>query len=248
MALEGEQLGFLEKTVKLIEKYGLFKIFKALCVIAIFVYIMVHGPDLIHGIISNVTRDAIKEEAIEKVKLHDKALGKRQEIKPKIDDILNSTLDYLNASRVFIIEMHNGTNNVSGLPFLYGEMTYEVASDGVEHVDEDYINVSLSRFTLPYKLESTHIWLGSVDELKKIDEKLALKLASNDVTYLAISHIHGIRNELGFFGITYCKNTEPKSRDIIMTKMVESSQKLSTLLDSALLLDEEDNLVNKNKE
>ena len=61
MALEGEQLGFLEKTVKLIEKYGLFKIFKALCVIAIFVYIMVHGPDLIHGIISNVTRDAIKE-------------------------------------------------------------------------------------------------------------------------------------------------------------------------------------------
>lgn len=35
MALEGEQLGFLEKALKLIEKYGLFKIFKALCVIAL---------------------------------------------------------------------------------------------------------------------------------------------------------------------------------------------------------------------
>lgn len=247
MALEGEQLGFLEKTVKLIEKYGLFKIFKALCVIAIFIYIMVHGPDLIHGIVSNVTRDAIKEEAIEKVKLHDMALGKRQEIKPKIDEILKSTLDNLNASRVFIIEMHNGTNNVSGLPFLYGEMTYETVSDGVEHIDEDYTNVSLSRFTLPYKLETMHIWLGTIEDLKKLDEKLALKLASNDVTYMAIAHIHGIKNELGFFGVTYCKGMVPKSKDAIITKMAESSQKLSTLLDSALLLDEEDTLVNENK-
>ena len=80
MALEGEQLGFLEKTVKLIEKYGLFKIFKALCVIALFVYVMCNGANLIEGIVEKVTRETIKDEAVEKVRLHDIALEKRQYI------------------------------------------------------------------------------------------------------------------------------------------------------------------------
>lgn len=240
MALEGEQLGFLEKTVKLIEKYGLFKIFKALCVIALFVYVMCNGANLIEGIVEKVTRETIKDEAVEKVRLHDIALEKRQYIKPQVDSLLQATLYDLNADRSFIIEMHNGTNNVSGLPFLYGEMTYENVSEGIAHIEDDYMNINLSRFSFPTYLEKEHIWIGSVEELSKVDNKLAQRLTSNDVTYLAIAHIHGIKNELGFFGVTYCNGREPKSQHDIVQKIMKKTQLLSTLLDSAIIMEEQD--------
>lgn len=238
MALEGEQLGFLEKTVKLVEKYGLFKIFKALFVITIFVYVMCNGADLIEGIVQRVTKDAIKDEMVEKTRIHDLALEKRQHIKPEVDRILASALSSLNADRVFVIEMHNGTNNVSGLPFLYGEMTYESVADGISHIDDDYMNFSLSRFSFPTYIEKKHVWVGSIDELSELDDKLAKRLLSNDVTYLAITHIHGIKNELGYFGVTYCNGKTPKEKDEIMVKLMEKTQKLSTLLDSNTVLEE----------
>lgn len=239
MALEGEQLGFLEKTVKLIEKYGLFKIFKALCVIALFVYVMCNGANLIEDIVERVTRETINDAAVEKVRLHDIALEKRQYIKPQIDSLLQATLYDLNADRAFIIEMHNGTNNVSGLPFLYGEMTYENVAEGITHIEDDYTNVNLSRFSFPTYLEKEHIWMGSVEELTEVDKKLAQRLISNDVTYIAIANIHGIKNELGFFGVTYCNGKEPKSQHDILQKMIKKTQLLSTLLDSAILMQEQ---------
>ena len=238
MALEGEQLGFLEKTLKLIEKYGLFKIFKALCVIALFVYVMCNGATIVENIVQKVTKETLHDENVEEDRMHDIAMERRQEIKPLIDNILMSTLNQLNADRVFIIEMHNGTNNTSGLPFLYGEMTYETVADNISHVDDDYVNFSLSRFTFPSYIERERIWVGSIEEFKQIDSKLAQRLMSNDVSYIAISPIHGVKNELGFFGITYCNGKEPKSQQVILTKLMEDTQKLSTLLDSNTLFEE----------
>ena len=145
MALEGEQLGFLEKTLKLIEKYGLFKIFKALCVIALFVYVMCKGATIVENIVEKVTKETINDEKVEKDRLHDIAMERRQEIKPLIDNVLMSALNQLNADRVFIIEMHNGTNNTSGLPFLYGEMTYETVADDILH---DLHNANVARSQL----------------------------------------------------------------------------------------------------
>lgn len=238
MASEGDQLGFLEKAIKLIEKYGIFRIFKALCLIAILLYVVCNGADLIGNIVEQVTRETITEESDNKIKMHDIALEKRQQIKPQVEQILLETLNATNADRVFIIEMHNGTNNVSGLPFLYGEMTYERVAKGIEHVDEDYVKFSLSRFNFPNYIEKHHYWMGTIEEFDSIDDKLATRLKSNDVTYISIGDIHGLKNELGYFGITYCNGKEPQSRQKILTTMMEKIQNLSTLLDSSILIDD----------
>lgn len=236
--MEAENLGFLEKTVKLIERYGLFKIFKALCVILLFVYIMCNGANLIDTLIGRISRETIDRAAVEKVEAHDRAMSIRQQAKPKIDDMLEYTLNKTDCDRVFVIEMHNGTNNTAGLPFVYGEMTYETVRNGVTHIDEDYTNLNLSRFSFPSYINQRHYWMGSIEELRKIDAKMAQRLASNDVTYLAIIDIHGVKNELGFFGITYCDGRQPKSREELITILMEDTQKLSTLLDFATYADE----------
>ena len=105
--IQDEHLGFLEKAVKLVEKYGLLKIFKALLVLAIFIYILYSGAHL-DKIIERVTRQTIVTEQVERTEAHDRALAVRQSIKPQVDAILHDVLLDMNADRVFIMEMHTG--------------------------------------------------------------------------------------------------------------------------------------------
>ena len=215
----------LERTVKLINKYGILKILQALCVLGAAIYLMYH--------VSNIPTilDAALAKRSEAVELrHDTSLEVRKEIKPTVDSILNNTLTLLNADRVFVVEMHNGTDNTAGLPFIYGEMTYEKVAAGIEHVDEDYTSLNLSRFSLPFYLEKNHTFDGTIDDLYRIDDKLAMRMKSNDVSYVAITTMQGIHNELGYFGVTYCNDNMPTDNKRLQTVLSSVSQKLAILL------------------
>lgn len=231
MPLEGEQLGFLEKVIKIINKYGLFKVFQALCVIGIFVYLM-YNAHTIGQSVQGIVRNEIETHTEKIEQEHNDALEIRKKIKPDIDKALKEALVSLDADRVFVMEMHNGNNNTSGLPFVYGEMTYEQVRSGIGHIDDDYINLNLSRFSFPLYLEKEHIWQGSMEELANIDDKLAKRLSSNEVTYIAITHIHGVDNLLGYFGITYCNNKQPKPIKYIVAQLTMTTQQLAIMLDA----------------
>lgn len=231
MPLEGEQLGFLEKVIKIINKYGLFKVFQALCVIGIFVYLM-YNAHTVGQSVQGIVRNEIETHTEKIEQEHNDALEIRKKIKPDIDKALKEALVSLDADRVFVMEMHNGNNNTSGLPFVYGEMTYEQVRSGIGHIDDDYINLNLSRFSFPLYLEKEHIWQGSMEELANIDDKLAKRLSSNEVTYIAITHIHGVDNLLGYFGITYCNNKQPKPIKDIVAQLTMTTQQLAIMLDA----------------
>ena len=223
-----EQVGIIEKTIRIINKYGIFKIVEALVVIAAFLYI-VHNVSNLPHIVESVFKNRTERIQFE----HDAAVEARRNIRPEIDDILGRTLSYLNADRIFVIELHNGTNNTAGLPFVYGEMTYEEVKNGVTHIDEDYTSLNLSRFEFPMYLRLNREFCGSIEELRKVDDKLATRMTSNDVTYFGIISIHGLTNELGYFGVSYCNGSKPASMNEIREQLTIGSQKLSILLDSS---------------
>lgn len=227
MAIGEEHLNLLEKTICLIEKYGIFKILKALLLLVTTTYLIFNISKM-----DEIVEHAIVNREAERVIEHDNALEVRRSIKPEIDLILKQLLADLNGDRVFIIEMHNGTNNTAGLPFIYGEMTYSVVRDGVTHIDEDYTNLNLCRFDFPLHMEEKHMWLGTIEELQKIDAKLAARLMSNDVTYLGIITIHGSMNEIGYLGVTYCDKDKQIDKNKIVEKITIASQRLSALLSS----------------
>lgn len=222
-----EHLEFLEKTIKLMDKYGLWKIFQATLVLAGFLYITYNVQNL-----PDIVSVAFNNETEIRQKSHDAAVEVRRAIKPNVDMLLKDALSTMNADRAFVIEMHNGTNNVAGLPFIYGEMTYEEVRPHIAHIDEDYTSVNLSRFNFPIYIENNHIWRGSIEELGKIDSKLASRLASNDVTFLAIIGLHGVNNELGYFGFTFCNGKAVPTEQEIEICLTSTAQKLSILLDS----------------
>lgn len=228
MAFENtEGVGVLGYIIKLIDEHGLFKIFQGLFVLGAFLYIMYNVSNF-----PEMVRGAFKHETIQRQEAHDAAIEERRKIKPEIDLILKNTLASLDADRVFIMEMHNGTNNTAGLPFIYGEMTYEEVNDGIAHIDEDYVSINLSRFNFPMFIERKHMWSGTIEQLRDIDDKLATRMKSNDATYFAVISIHGKNTSLGFFGITYCHGKPPASSERIISKLSTESQALAILLDT----------------
>lgn len=222
-----EHVGVLERIIKMVDKYGLWKIFQAMLVLTGFLYVMYNVqnlPEIVSGAFS-------KQTEMRRVE-HDAAIEVRRSIKPNVDILLKEALSSLNADRAFVFEMHNGTNNVAGLPFIYGEMTYEEVRKNINHVDEDYTCINLSRFTFPLFIEKNHMWHGTITDLGVIDSKLASRLCSNDVTYMAIIVLQGVNNELGYFGFTFCNNKEVPSENEIEKCLNLTAQKLSILLDS----------------
>lgn len=226
--IEDKELSLFEKVINMIDRYGLFRIFKALCVLLSFAIVWYTAGNL-DKIIDKVA--TIQEERMRSE--HSAALEFRMKIKPQVDNILKNSLASLKADRAFVVEMHNGNNNSSGLPFLYGEMTYEIARDGVDDIDGQYTNVNLSRIPLSLYLERNKYWVGSIDELAKIDKKLSARCFSNDMQYLGIVTIYGINNEIGYYGVSYTSMSgkAKPSRDDILRSLLISSQKLSALLD-----------------
>lgn len=220
----------LERTMRLMEKYGVWKIIQGILLIGLLLYVIFNI-----NTIPDTIRNIIHQDKIEDVATHDAAIEVRKQIKPQIDRILNKTLHDVDADRIFVLEMHNGTNNPSGLPFLYVEMTYCAVADNVEHIDDDYVNINLSRFEFPYFLETQHYWYGRIEDLMKVDSKLALRLQSNDAKYFAIMTIQGIQTELGYFGVTFTRDISIDNTDTLMMKLTDATQQLAALLDKTAL-------------
>lgn len=172
----------------------------------------------------------LKETEVED---HNESAKQRRDALNDVYHILNNLLLNLNGDRAYVIEMHNGNNNPSGLPFIYGEMTYEKSRYGVEDVDDEYTSVTLSRYQFPAYISENRYFYGSIDELYKIDQKLARRMEQYGATYLAAIVISGECGDIGMVGVTYCGNAEPPTRNVINANMTTASQKLTLLLDKA---------------
>lgn len=226
MSLNGEQLTIIEQMIVMIEKYGWWKIIKATLFMLSLAFILFNIANL-----KNIVSDVIDEQNESEIIAHDTAMDFRRSIKEEIDGILNNVLTKTNADRVFVLELHNGTNNTAGLPFIYAEMTYCTVAENIHHIDEDYINLNLSRFNFPLYLERNKYFYGDIEKLKKVDDKLALRLQSNGAKYIAIMSLQGLHTELGYIGVTFCNDEIPADSDGVMSTIAIAAQRLSTLLD-----------------
>jgi len=173
---------------------------------------------------------AINNNQIAQTEEHDRAVEIRYTNSPKIDNLLNEVLYKYGADRVCIVEMHNGTKNVAGLPFIYGEMTYEACKPDILPVDADYTEFNLSRLSFPTFMLEHNAFCGGINDLSKIDDKFADRLLANNSTFLCGYTLHGSNNVIGYFGVIWCGD-EPEETVQLMKDLAIYAQKLSVLLD-----------------
>jgi hypothetical protein len=130
---------------------------------------------------------------------------------------------------VSVLEMHNGKENPTSLPFLYCDMTYEETRDHVPYVSEEYEDLNMSKFQFPSFLYKNKIFYGSVDEIIEIDKKLGLRLEMNDVKYIGMILIR-TNTDIGFVTISWMQEPE-MSRDAIIADLTYYVQEIGTYLD-----------------
>lgn len=223
-------LSFFEKTVQVVDKYGSWKVFQAIIYLGLFLFIIFYIPAITKATVERVTTESINSADKDKETRHLENLELRKEMQPQIYAILGTFLEKTRADRAFIVELHNGSNNLNGVPFLHGSVTYDKSKEGLEPIDEDYQNLSLSRFSMSTYLHANYNYIGSVEKLSTIDKKLAAKLVSNDVKYLAVMTLHNGTNEWGWFGLIYNRETDIPSEKDILNEMMVTSQSITKTL------------------
>lgn len=220
-------LGLIDPITKAVKNFGLARTLGYMVILGCVTFTAI---SLLH--INETVERAIANHNEAVIEAHDKAVERRYENSPKIDQILSEVLYKYGADRVCIVEMHNGTKNVAGLPFIYGEMTYEVCRDGILPVDADYTQFNLSRLSFPTFMFEHNAFCGGMNELSRIDDKFAERLLVNNSTYLCGYTLHGKDNIIGYFGVIWCGDS-PKETVQLMKDLSVYSQRLSILLNES---------------
>ena len=215
----------IDPLIKLIKNFGFARAIGYLVMLCCVVFTAISLFNM-----DKIVEKAISDNQREQTDAHDRAVEKRYVNSPKIDQILNEVLYKYGADRVCVVEMHNGTKNVAGLPFIYGEMTYEVCRDGILPVDADYTQFNLSRLSFPTFMFEHNAYCGGMSDLGRIDDKFAERLLVNNSTFLCGYTLHGADNVIGYFGVIWCGGY-PNETVQLMKDLSAYAQKLSILLD-----------------
>lgn len=163
---------------------------------------------------------------------HQQAIEYRIEIGPQIDNILNSVIDDLGASRAFVFEPHNGKSNINGLPFGYVRMTYEQTAHDVYSVMGDYDNdIDVNQFPFINEVYKNYVWAGTMADLQIVDERIYRKMHSNYADYLCIVTVHGATSPVGFVGVTYVEGEEKANTVRIERVLNNAAQRIGNLLE-----------------
>lgn len=82
--------------------------------------------------------ELIKEKHIQMEEQHNENVDKRLLADQMIPTILENIRIKYNLDRVSLLEMHNSTQNINGVSFLYLSMIYEVVADSVDYITDSY--------------------------------------------------------------------------------------------------------------
>lgn len=219
----GNVIGWLERIVQIVKKYGLQQIFTGFLILfmAIIIGIAAFNPNA-------VVRSIEKAQS----KVHTEAIMKRIKSEPKIREALIDFKNETRADRTFILETHNGGNNLTNLPFLYVDLTYAEPKNSLTWLENEYRNVRLSHYPLASFIFDNNFWFGSIEELKEIDEELSLRLQKEDVKYFGMMMMYGRHNPSGTIGLVYCDEYRLPTKVEIRKAMLKYSSAISPLLNN----------------
>lgn len=223
----------LEPIANLFNKYG---ILKALGYIAIIVFgvIILYSGYVVITLDKRIDRGIDKvltEQTDAKEEAHEKGVEKRFANMDAINCELRDIMQKAGADRACVLEMHNGTNNTAGLPFIYCEMTYEQVGDGIQHVDDEYARINLTRYAFPYYLMYHKYYCGSIQEAMGIDDKIATKMSHDGTGYILVYQIISGDKLIGYFALTWNNSDEVNITTDKMAQITMAASNLGKMLD-----------------
>ena len=154
----------------------------------------------------------------------------REKNDPLIRSELKNMLYHLDASRVSVMEFHNGKSNPSGLGFYYIDMTYEVCKEGCLNIANQYTNVNLSLLNISTVLYQDGYWYGTTDDLRKTDPMLANMIERNGTKWIALLLLEG-SYEIGILEVSFDRAPTEEELPLIGRDIRKVGAQISSKLD-----------------
>lgn len=152
---------------------------------------------------------------------HKKSVEYRMKSTPIIINYLNSLAVETNAHRAFIMEYHNGKSNSTGLKWQFADLTF--SNDNTDHNMYNYVDMPLTDSPHTLYLHRNTYFVGTIEDLKQFDKKLALRMESNDYVYCSMMMIYGKNLEpIGYLALSFKEmpNKDTNCLNSIMHKYI----------------------------
>ena len=183
-----------------------------------------------------VTNKATVETLVEQIAKQNKEeredMNIRDMVSPKIQRNLHNLVYKLDCDRAFIIELHNGNKNATELPFKFYDMTYEEVNDdrNAKHISQNYLNVLVTHYKLPYYLAKETYFGGTTEELAQIDSRFGENMSADNGKYLGIIILRNSKEEIGFLGVAFDKRV-PENKELVKKELHAQAKVMKELLD-----------------
>lgn len=213
--------GWVEMINRFLKKNGFKKLVMDLLAVAVVVFfaLWLFQP----GIFSN-RLDRYREER------HNEKMVERMNNTPLIQAELDKFKIKTDASWVSVWELHNSTNNLDGMPFLFASLTYESMNPALTPIAEQFDNVRLSLYPLASFLRENEMWYGEVEALKEVDNTAYYRAKALGIKYLGfrLMQIEGSPNAVMSFA--YVEGADLPSESLLVQDWIMTSYKVNTLL------------------
>ena len=176
--------------------------------------------------------DALQTQLAIKEQIHDYEMNLRLENSAALNNVVLQLMYETNADRVLLAEYHNGSSNVSGVPFLKWSVTFEAFRDEMGYgVANDYQQQQITLYPFITHIGDNYLYRGYVEtDLKEIDKSYAYKLMSNRVEYIIVSQI--VNNKGSKCGMLILEYTDASKIDeyVVKQRLHGASQECAALL------------------
>lgn len=233
ISASAKSINFIERIFELIFKHGFFKTVCAILIIMAGVMLW----QFVNAVNYNKVAERVVQELVEKQEKealavkegHAEGSALRLANNPKIVKVLTRMVYELNADRVSILEMHNGKENPTNLPFIYCDMTYEETKGHVQYIADEWEQMNMSKYSFFTYMMNERAFCGLTDSLWNIDKKFASKVHANDARYIGMVVIKN-EVEIGFLVASFLEKPEIDEHRLII-QLTDCAQELGFLLD-----------------
>lgn len=145
----------------------------------------------------------------------------RDKVSPIIRYLLSKAIIDMDADRAFVTEGHNGSASLANMSFLYMDITYLETAVVKDWISFDYKNLSTSIFPCFHHIAEKGSFIGSIEDLEKIDNKISHIIRGNGTNYLVAISLNDKQNKcIGTLVVTYLNKPEVCCSDIEHKAMV----------------------------
>ncbi len=214
-------IGWIGMIHKFITDYGLKKLVMDLlgvCVV-VFIALWIFQP----GIFSN-RLDKYREAR------HAEKMVERMNNTPLIQAELDKFRLRTDASWVSIWELHNSTNNLDGMPFLFASLTYESMNPALTPIAEQFDNVRLSLYPLASYLREREMWYGDVEALKEVDNTAYYRAKALGIKYLGFRLMEIEDSPNAVMSFAFVEGARLPDENAMVQDWVMASYKVNSLL------------------